>query len=260
MSLLQTIVAKRKERLSAVKSVTSLTDLKSRIRDVDRPRDFTKAIKGDDGVKLIAEIKQASPSSGILRVPFHHTEIARIYEQHRVDAISVLTEEDFFRGNLSFIPDVKKVSLKPVLRKDFIIDEYQIYESRAYEADAILLIASLIEKNQAREYLHLAGELGLAVLFEIHNYRDLGKAFDVHCDIIGINNRDLETLEIDLATSTTLKREIPAEKIVVSESGIATRDDVQKLEAIGIDALLIGTVFMKAEDIGRKIDELMGRR
>jgi len=207
---------------------------------------------------LIAEIKKASPSKGIIREKFDHISIAQIYDKKHVHAVSVLTEEDFFMGSLSFLPEVKKITSKPVLRKDFIVDEYQIYETRVNSADAILLIAAILEKNQADEYLNLARELGLSVLFEVHDYKELEMALLIACDIIGINNRNLKTLQIDLNTTSTLRREIPAGKIIVSESGIKSRMDVQKLQNIGVDALLIGTSFMEAEDIGKKIDELMG--
>jgi indole-3-glycerol phosphate synthase len=258
MSILNTIVEKKKERLYLSKNKTPLSELKSIIRDTGKTMDFQKAIKRDsDNIKLIAEIKKASPSKGIIRKDFNQLAIAKIYEEKKVNAVSVLTEEDFFQGNLSFLPDIKRIITKPILRKDFIFDEYQIYESRAFEADAILLIASALEKNQAAEYLHLAQELGLSVLFEVHDFRELEMAMVLDSDIIGINNRNLKTLKIDVNTSLLLKNEIPAGKIVVSESGIRTGEDVQKLENAGFDAMLIGTAFMQAEDIGRKIDELM---
>ena len=174
-----------------------------------------------------------------------------------VHAVSVLTEEDFFKGSLQFIPEVKQVLTKPVLRKDFIFDEYQIFEARAFKADAILLIAALLETNQAAEYLHLAQELGLSVLFEIHNFRELEMALSIKAGIIGINNRNLKTLKIDIQTTFDLKREIPADRVVVSESGIKTREDVKSLDTAGVDAMLIGTSFMESDDIGRKIEELL---
>ena len=154
---------------------------------------------------------------------------------------------------------MKKVLSKPVLRKDFIFDEYQIYESRAYEADAILLIAAILERNQAVEYLHLAGELGLSVLFEVHNLRELETALSVDSEVIGINNRDLATLQVDINRTFELRKEIPPDKIMVSESGIKTRGDVKRLEDAGVDAVLIGTSLMETGDIGGKIDELMGQ-
>lgn len=259
MGILDGIVAKKKERLSYAKSTVSLKDLRSKIADIEKPRDFKTAIKRNknEKIKLIAEIKKASPSKGIIREKFDPFEIASIYEK-KANAISVLTEEDFFQGKLEFIHEVKKITTIPILRKDFIFDEYQIYESRANEADAILLIAAILEKNQAEEYLHIARELDLSVLFEIHDFRELEMAIAVDAGIIGINNRDLKILKIDLNNTFEIKKEIPSGKIVVSESGIKTRDDIQKLESVGIDAVLIGTSFMEAADIGKKIEELFG--
>ncbi|MCG2723059.1 MAG: indole-3-glycerol phosphate synthase TrpC, partial [Thermodesulfovibrionales bacterium] len=167
MSILDTIVAKKKERLVSAISLTPLKELKSVISDIEKPRDFRAAIRRspDEKIKLIAEIKKASPSKGIIRQNFDHRAIARVYQEKNVHAVSVLTEEDFFSGSLTFIPDVKKFLTKPVLRKDFIFDEYQIYEARANSADAVLLIAAILGKNQAAEFLHLAKEIGLSVLF-----------------------------------------------------------------------------------------------
>jgi indole-3-glycerol phosphate synthase len=260
MGILHEIVSKKKQRLRDMQVSVPLRELKSKITDIQTPRDFRTAVKRslDENIKLIAEIKKASPSKGIIREKFDHISIAQIYDKKHVHAVSVLTEEDFFMGSLSFLPEVKKITSKPVLRKDFIVDEYQIYETRVNSADAILLIAAILEKNQAAEYLSLAGELGLSVLFEVHDYKELEMALLIACDIIGINNRNLKTLQIDLNTTLTLMREIPTGKIVVSESGIKSRTDVQKLQNIGVDALLIGTSFMEAEDIGKKIDELTG--
>ncbi|WP_333656219.1 indole-3-glycerol phosphate synthase TrpC [Dissulfurispira sp.] len=258
MSVLDTIVKKKAERLQYAKSTIPIRDLKNRLQDMDKTRNFKGAVKRNDKkIKLIAEIKKASPSKGIIRKDFDPIKIASIYDEKPVSAISVLTEEDFFQGHLSYIKIVKDITSKPVLRKDFIFDEYQIYESRVNHADAILLIAAILDKNQTKEYLHLSKELGLHVLFEVHDEDDLEKALLIDADIIGINNRNLKTLKVDLSTTFRLKKDIPKDKIVVSESGIKSRDDVIKLEEAGIDAMLIGTSLMEAEDIGKKIDELM---
>jgi indole-3-glycerol phosphate synthase len=231
--------------------------LKDRIKDCEASRDFRSAIhRRGDTIKLIAEIKKASPSKGLIRTDFDPLKIAEIYESGSVNAISVLTEKDFFQGDLTYIRQVKAVSTKPVLRKDFIFDEYQIYESRANGADAILLIAAILDLIKAAEFYHLASELGLAVLFEVHDEDDLAIAMHVDTDIIGINNRNLKTLTINLETTLRLKALIPAGKIIVSESGIRTRKDVVSLQDNGIDAMLIGTSFMESPDIGSKIEEL----
>lgn len=261
MGILQEIVSRKNQRLKDSKARLPIKALKTKIADSEKPRDFKTAIKRsmDEKIKLIAEIKKASPSKGIIRKNFDHVLIARTYEEKGVHAVSVLTEEDFFLGNLAFLTNVKKVLTKPILRKDFIFDEYQIYEARANEADAILLIAAILEKNQASEYIHLAKEIGLSVFFEIHDFNELEMALLIDSDIIGINNRDLKTLKVDMNTTFELKKEIPIDKIVVSESGIKTREDVKRLEDARIDAMLIGTSFMETEDIGKKINELMGK-
>jgi indole-3-glycerol phosphate synthase len=265
--ILEEILFKKKARIEEIKRKRPLNLLISEIKDKkDRNcylhhqfviRDFTSGIKRENGIKFIGEIKFASPSKGVIRNYHDLSSIAEIYEKN-VDALSVLTEEDFFKGSLLYLEAVKKRVTKPILRKDFIIDEYQVYESLLYGADAILLIASILDKGQSRDYFSLAKELGLSVLFEVHDASELEKALSAGADIIGINNRDLKTMRIDLMTTLSLKPLIPSDKIVVSESGIRTRDDVRRLEDAGIDALLIGTVFMESEDIEKKINELKG--
>jgi indole-3-glycerol phosphate synthase len=258
--ILKEIVTKKKEKIKDAKARRSRNNLLAAISDIKEVGDFKAAIKrsADGKINLIAEIKKASPSKGIIRKDFDHLSIARTYEKEAINAISILTEEDFFLGNLNFLSDVRKVVTKPILRKDFIIDEYQIFESRANEADAILLIAAILDKKQADEYFHLARELNLSVLFEVHNFKELEIALSIDSDIIGINNRDLKTLQVDINTTLKLKKEIPTNKILVSESGIKTREHVRMLEDAGIDSILVGTAFMEAKDIGKKIKELTG--
>lgn len=258
MNILTKIADKKAERLQYCKGIISIHELKSRLQELDKTRDFKSAIRrSSENIKLIAEIKKASPSKGLIKKEFDHIKTALIYEEKPVSAISVLTEEDFFQGHLSHIKAIKEATSKPVLRKDFIFDEYQIFESRANHADAILLIAALLDKNQASEYLHIAKELGLYALFEIHDEEELQKAILIDAEIIGINNRNLKTLTIDLSTTLRLRKDIPKDKIIVSESGITHRHDVITLQNAGIDAMLIGTSLMEAADIGKKIDELI---
>lgn len=260
MGILDEIVSKRKSRLSDAKMRVPLTLLKSMITELSGVRSFDKALRRDKGktLRVIAEIKKASPSKGTIRKDFDPVEIARIYDEKGAAAVSVLTEEDFFQGSLDYIPLVRGVTDRPLLRKDFIIDAYQIYEARAYRADAVLLIASLLGKGQADEYLHLADEIGLSVLFEVHSYKELDTALMLEAPIIGINNRNLDTLSIDLNTTVELLKDIPDDKIVVSESGISDRKDVEFFKKTLVDALLIGTALIKEEDIGGKFDELFG--
>ena len=260
MSILDAIVEKKKDRLSSARSRTSLSELKSRIGDIGKTRNFREAItRGSGPVRFITEIKKASPSKGLIRDPFDPLAIAAVYEVGGAAAISVITEGDFFQGKIEFLAEVKRTVTKPVLRKDFIFDEYQIYESRANGADALLLIAAILDAAQAEDHLALARELGMSVLFEVHDHEELEKAFSINAPIIGINNRNLKTMTIDLATSLMLKREIPEDRIVVSESGIRSRDDVLAVESAGIDAVLVGTCLMESPDIGSKLNQLTGR-
>ena len=259
MSILEKIVNKKRERLASSKRKIARSELISAISGIDKPRDFHRAVRRDSGgIRLIAEVKKASPSRGVIRADFDPVRIASIYEGRKVDAISVLTEEDFFQGKLEFLREVKKNASVPVLRKDFIFDEYQIYEARANMADAMLLIAAVLGEKQAEEYLHLSEEIGMAVLFEVHDNKELEMALRVNAPIIGINNRDLKTLQIDIATTLKLKKEIPAGRVVVSESGISTRQDVLFIESAGVDSMLVGTCLMKSDNIGNKIDQLRG--
>lgn len=257
MDIIRDIIKKKKERLKQAKIKSPLSELRNQLADLQATENFNDAIKrNSSGMRLIAEIKKASPSKGILREAFDLAGIASVYAEKPVNAISIVTEEDFFKGELGFIAYVKGVTTKPILRKDFIFDEYQIYESRVNKADAILLIGAILEKSQAEEYLHVASELGLSVLFEVHDEEDLQKAFDVNARIIGINNRNLRTMEIDLSNTLRLKRYIPTGKIVVAESGIRSKDDVIVLNDAGVDAMLVGTSIMQAKDMKGKIDEL----
>ena len=259
MGILDEIISKKKDRIAFVKSKAPLRDIKDRILQCPPTLDFRREVKRkNDSIRLIAEVKKASPSKGLIRPDFDPAYIASIYKD-RADAISVLTEEDFFMGSPDYIKVVKETAQRPILRKDFIIDEYQIYESRTLGADAILLIERILERSQAKEWLHMSEELGLSVLFEVHDFKGLENAHYIDAPIIGINNRNLDTMTISLETTFKMKKEIPAGRVVVSESGIKTNDDVKALNEAGIDAMLIGTAFMEATDIAGKMDGLMGR-
>ncbi|GAB4489709.1 MAG: indole-3-glycerol phosphate synthase TrpC [Thermodesulfovibrionales bacterium] len=259
MSVLSRIVEQKKNRLLDRKTRVPFRELKAAVKDAEPARDFRAAVtRGAGSVRLIAEIKKASPSKGLIRQDFDHRAIARLYEEKQVDAISVLTEEDFFQGSLAFLPEVRTLTTRPLLRKDFLFDEYQVFEARASQADAILLIAAILTLHQADDLMNTAHALGLGVLFEVHDETDLEKALRINAPVIGINNRNLSTLAIDLNTTFSLKKQIPGDRVVVSESGIEAREDVVRLEQSGIDAMLIGTSFMKSADIGAKIDELQG--
>jgi indole-3-glycerol phosphate synthase len=262
MSILQEILRQKKEELKQRKSLTSLYELKARIRDIDPVRPFKTAIKKkpNDPIKLIAELKKASPSEGIIREDFNVPEIVSVYNKKNVDAISVLTEEHFFEGKLEYLNNIRQITEKPLLRKDFIIDEYQVYESRANGADAILLIVAALEKSQLTDLQGLSKELSLECLVEVHNLKELDIALYCGAEIIGINNRDLNTLRVNLNTTLELLKDIPDDRVIVSESGINTRADVEVIESTNVDAILVGTTFMKAKDIGLKMDELLSKK
>lgn len=261
MSILQEILKHKKEELKQKKNALSLKEIKVRLKDVPSTKHFKTAIKRKQTkpVKMIAEIKKASPSEGIIRTDFNISEIASIYDRKNVDAISVLTDEHFFGGKLDYLNSVKQSTDKPLLQKDFIFDDYQIYESRAGGADAILLIVACLDKSQLIDFQGLAKELSLECLVEVHNLKELDTALYSGAEIIGINNRDLNTLQTSLNTTFELLKDIPDDKVVISESGINTRADVKAIESTKADAILIGTALMRAKNIEAKIDELLGR-
>jgi len=203
-------------------------------------------------------VKKASPSAGIIREDFNYLNIAKEYETGGASAISVLTDKEFFKGDLKYLSEIKKTINLPVLRKDFIIDPYQIYEAKAAGSDLILLIARILTKDQIDTFLALAHKLGMECLVEIHDNDELNTVLETEASIIGINNRNLDTFETNIETTLQLCHLIPDEKIVVSESGIKTRADVLKLEKAGIDAILIGETLMRSQNITQKIKELFG--
>jgi len=255
---LKEIIEKKKERIILAKQNFLEEDLKAKIKDLAPTRPFIPAIYKSRFISLIAEIKRQSPSRGIIRQNFNLQEIAKSYQDAGVQAISVLTEEDFFGGNISYINEVKGLVTVPILRKDFIIEPYQVYESRFFGADAILLIADLLSKEKLSELIQLADSLGLDCLVEAHTEKELKRALDLKESLIGINNRDLHTLEVDFKTTERLYPLIPKDKVVVVESGIKIRQDVLFLRILGVNAVLIGETFMEAEDIKNKVEEVMG--
>jgi indole-3-glycerol phosphate synthase len=257
--ILGKIVAAKKEEVFLRKRKTSLAELKKALFDLPPPRDFMGALSGKECV-IIAEIKRRSPSRGILRQDFNHRALASVYEDCGAAAVSVLTDEEFFGGHATYLSHVRKTVSIPLLRKDFIIDRYQIYETRVLGGDALLLIAGILEPQHLREFIDLTKTLGMAALVEIHSAGELEKAHLAGATLIGINNRDLKTFSTDLDVSLRLSRLVPPDKILVSESGIHTRGDVEKLLNAGIHAFLIGETLMRASDISEKMNELLGRK
>jgi indole-3-glycerol phosphate synthase len=255
---LKDIVSKKKERLLLAKQAVAEEELKAKAAACAPAKSLVKAINKPNQISLIAEIKQASPSMGLMRQEFDPVALALAYQEAGAQAISVLTEEDHFRGSLSFLAQVRQRVELPLLRKDFIIDPYQVYESRAAGADAILLIADLLSKDTLGEFMHIASEVGLECLIEAHTEKELKKILGLKPALIGINNRDLHTLEVDPKTIEKLFLLIPKEKVVVAESGIAHHQDVLFLKILGVKAVLVGSAFMQAPDIKEKVLEVMG--
>jgi indole-3-glycerol phosphate synthase len=263
VSILKKILEKKRERLDAARAKTPFKNIRKRAEEAaatGTARDFTAALTRAPGqkVRLIAELKKASPSKGLIRRDFDPCAVARVYAQKNAAAISVLTEEDFFMGDLAYLLKVRQITSCPLLRKDFIFDEYQIYEALSAGADAALLIAAALSRGQAEELMAIAKSLGLGILFEVHNMKELDTALYLKCPVVGINNRSLETLDVNLNTTFELLREIPGGRITVSESGIKSADDVKRLGDAGVDAILVGTRFMESPDVATAIDELMG--
>jgi len=256
--ILKEIVAKKKEKILLAKQNISEEELKAKVQNLPSVRPFIEAIDKGRAISLIAEIKKASPSRGIIRQDFNPQEIAKIYQDVGAQAVSILTEEDYFLGNIVYINELKGVVDLPILRKDFILEPYQVYESRYFGADAILLIADLLSKDKLTELMSLADSLGLDYLVEVHAERELKKVLSLKVPLIGINNRDLHTLEVNFKTTEKLYPLIPKDKVVVVESGIKSYQDVLFLKILGVSACLIGEAFMEAEDIKKKMEEIMG--
>jgi indole-3-glycerol phosphate synthase len=238
-----------------------LAALKRRVADLEEPpRGFTRALRAcvESGwTAVIAEIKKGSPSKGVIRADFDPIGIAEIYEKHGAACLSVLTDETFFLGHLRFLGLIREQVRLPLLRKDFLYDPYQLWEAREAGADAVLLIAAMLEPAQLADLAAEAGEIGLDVLLEIHDERELEMALQVPVELVGINNRDLRSFHTDLAVTERLAPRLPADCLVVAESGIASRADVCRLQAAGARVFLIGETLMRAADIGAKLDELL---
>jgi indole-3-glycerol phosphate synthase len=258
-TILDEIVAAKLQELEETKKSCPLSDLEKMLPGLPPVRDFCAALRGgrDGKITIIAEVKKASPSKGIICEQFHPVEIARQYQENGAAALSVLTEEKYFLGSLDYLQQIKEATAIPVLRKDFIIDPYQLFEARVRGADAILLIAALLEHGQLRDLMALCSRLSLFYLLEVHNEQELEKALALDAYVIGVNNRDLSTFKTDISTSLRLGTLIPRGKLIVSESGLARREDIITLRDAGVDAFLIGETFMKEEKPGNKLRELI---
>jgi indole-3-glycerol phosphate synthase len=260
--ILKKIVANKREELAAGKSAQPLAELRAHLSDrEDQPRGFARALRAavDSGwTAIIAEVKKGSPSKGVIRADFDPLEIAEIYQNNGATCLSVLTDERFFLGNLRYLALIREQVGLPLLRKDFIFDPYQVYEASVAGADALLLIAAMLELPQMQDLAALANELHLDVLLEVHDDRELDLALQTDIPLVGINNRSLHTFVTDLSATERLAPQIPADRLVVAESGINSRDDIERLQKCGAKAFLVGESLMREEDIGAKLQQLLG--
>jgi len=257
-TVLRKIIARKWEEIAARKAQTSLADLKARCAEQGPARGFVRAleakiVQGKSGV--IAEIKKASPSKGVIREHFVPAELARSYEQGGAACLSVLTDVDFFQGADAYLQEARAAVSLPVIRKDFLVDEYHLYEARALGADCVLLIVAALEPSKLQELNALAQELGLDVLVEVHDERELDIALQLPNKLIGINNRNLHSFEVSLDTTYKLLDQIGPERLVVTESGILAPADVKAMRAHSVHAFLVGEAFMRAEDPGQALAE-----
>ena len=263
MNILDKICETTKERIEKEKQKISLSEVRKiaeSIKSVEKENyfNFEKAIGKKEKINFICEIKKASPSKGIIAEEFDYIKIAKDYQKAKADAISCLTEPHYFLGANEYLKEVKETANIPILRKDFIIDEYMIYQSKNIKADAILLIAAVLDKYKLKDYFEIANSLGLSSLFEIHNEEELEKVLNLNPRIIGVNNRNLKTFEVDINNSVLLRKLIPNNIIFVSESGIKNRNDIKILEENKTNAVLIGETLMIKKDKEKEIKKLRG--
>ncbi len=258
-SVLDEIVATKRREIAAAKAARPESQLRAQIATAPPVRSFFEPLAGGGPIKLIAEVKKASPSAGVIRADFHPVEIARTYEEHGATCLSVLTDEHYFQGSLDYLRQIRAAVALPVLRKDFILDSYQLYEARAAGADAVLLIAECLDDCHLRKLHNEAVDLGMTPLVELYEAGNLPRVLDAGATLVGINNRDLRSFHTDLEHTLRLREQVPAECVLVSESGIRTQADVQRLAAAGVDAILVGETLMASPDIGSAVRGLLGR-
>lgn len=261
-TILDKIVATKREEIAAARAARPLAELQAQLADLQAPRDFFAALadptqESTAPLRLIAEVKKASPSAGIIREDFNPVTIAQTYQQHGASCISVLTDEHYFQGQLSYLTAVKDAVSIPVLRKDFLLDEYQVFEARAAGADAVLLIAECLEPTQLKDLFEAAVDLGMTPLVELYEPDNLPAVLASGARLVGVNNRNLHTFEVDLDHTIRLKQQMPDECVVVGESGIKTHADVQHLAASGVAAMLVGESLMRQPQIGPAVDALL---
>lgn len=258
-TILDKIVATKREEIAALASRCSEAEMRAQLADAPPVRDFFASLAADGPIKLIAEVKKASPSKGIIRTDFDPVEIAQTYEQAGATCLSVLTDEQYFQGSLQYLRDIRAAVGLPVLRKDFILDTLQLLEARVAGADAVLLIAECLDDCNLRKLHNEAVELGLTPLVEFYEPQNLPRVLEAGATLIGVNNRDLRSFETDLNHTIRMKANIPAGCVLVGESGIHHRSDVERLEAAGVDAILVGEHLMGSKDIAAAVQQLLAR-
>lgn len=257
-NVLTTIMAAKRREVDAARQTCSPAELRAAIADSPPVRPFEGSLAADGPIKLIAEVKKASPSKGVIRADFQPLEIARAYQQHGATCVSVLTDREFFQGSLDVLRAVRAAVAVPVLRKDFVLDAYQVLEARAAGADAVLLIAECLEQDQMQRLYEAVRELGMAALVEFHEPRNVDRVLDLGATLVGVNNRNLTTFDVDLTHTIQMRKQIPADRTLVAESGIHHRRDVERLEEAGVQAILVGERLMAASDIGGAVTMLLG--
>ncbi len=258
-TVLDRIVAVKRREIAAARDRVSETELRRRLATAPPVRDFFAALARPGAIRLIAEVKKASPSAGVIREDFDPVAIAKIYERHGASCLSVLTDEPHFQGHLDYLVAVRASVGLPVLRKDFVLDSYQVIEARAAGADAVLLIAECLDDCNLRKLHNEIMDLGMTPLVEIYDPENLPRVLEAGATLIGVNNRDLRTFKVDLEHSLRLRPGIPTECVMVSESGVKTHADVERLYAAGVNAILVGESLMREADIGAAVDRLLGR-
>jgi indole-3-glycerol phosphate synthase len=259
MTILDKIVATKRMEIEQAKAARPEPELRARLRDAPPVRDFFAPLAAEGPINLIAEVKKASPSAGVIRADFDPVVIARIYEAHGATCISVLTEEPHFEGRLEYLTQIRAAVRLPVLRKDFILDTYQLVEARAAGADAVLLIAECLDDCNLRKLFNETCELGMTPLVELYEPANLPRVLEAGATLVGVNNRNLHTFDVELEHAIRLRADVPDDCLLVAESGIKTHADVQRLESAGVDAILVGESLMREPDIGAAVDRLMGR-
>ncbi len=257
-TILDEIVQTKHREVEAARKRMPLVELEAQVAEAPPVRDFRAALAGPGPIRLIAEVKKASPSAGLIRPDFDPIAIARTYQTHGAACLSVLTDVQYFQGHLSYLARIRAAVAIPVLRKDFLIDEYQVVEARMAGADAVLLIAEILDDATLRALLERTRGLGMAALVELHDAANLPRVLAAGADLVGINNRDLHRMVTDLDTTLRLRDQVPDDIVLVSESGISRRAHVERLEAAGVSAILVGESFMRQADIGLAVERLLG--